>query len=84
VPGSASTLPFAISDTGFVTGVYWNAPVVGVPTGNENWAFVRYANGLYASFRVPEGSNTEPFSINDLGDVTGIWTTALCGPTGDC
>lgn len=69
VPGSSSTIPMSINDSGAVTGYY--------DSSNVNLGgFIRDADGCFTTFEVPGSGETEPVSINASGDVTGYWTTA--------
>jgi hypothetical protein len=69
VPGSTSTVPFSINDSGAVTGYYYSPTV-------HLGGFIRDAEGCITTFEFPGAGETEPISINASGEVTGYWTTA--------
>ena len=65
-PGAAGTVPFSISATGAITGVYWDASGV-------NHGFVRAPDGAITDFDYPGGSFTLPWAISPSGEITGLY-----------
>lgn len=64
--GAAGTVPYAISPTGAITGVYWDAS--GVTHG-----FLRAPDGKITDFDYPGGTFTMPWAINTSGEITGLY-----------
>ena len=60
VPGSASTFPYAINDSGEIVGGYY-------VSGVGAYGFV-YSDGMYTTL-IPQGG--QPLDINDNGDIIG-------------
>jgi hypothetical protein len=68
-------MPWSINSTGVITGEY------GIP-GEAFHGFVRYADGKFQNIDVPGYLQTEPFSINKKGEITGIYNNISVGKTG--
>lgn len=66
-PGSTTSFPFAINNTGQIVGAY-------IDSAGDYHGYV-LTNGTFTAINVPftGAVNTEPTAINDEGDIVGTW-----------
>jgi hypothetical protein len=74
VPGAASgqTIAYGINDTNTVVGSWQD--------GAGNYRGFTYSGGTYSAFDVPGAYITDPYSINNAGQITGLYIEAPGGP----
>jgi hypothetical protein len=67
IAGVHQTVPAWLYDTGQITGFYSD--------GKTTHGFLRDTSGHYISFDPPGSDNTQPLSINNAGQISGVYTT---------
>jgi probable HAF family extracellular repeat protein len=70
VPGSATTIPYGINNSGVIVGTYQ------LPGQNTNYGFIRSAAGVYTTVSIPGASGINLSGINDLGQISGYYSDA--------
>ena len=79
VPGSTLTLVHHITDSGVMLGEFSADPTSPHHLGPGSKGFIRDATGNFVPLEVPGSSPngwTSPNSMNDAGDIVGVWTDA--------
>src|SRR5690242_2417477 len=69
-PGSASTIPWAINNSGDIVGIYTLAD-------KSTHGFLRTGDGVFTSIDFPGASNTNLYGINSAGDISGYYTSDI-------
>jgi hypothetical protein len=70
VPGPTNTtIPVGISQEGEIAGTY-------LDSNNVTHGFLRYRDGTFTTFDVPDAASTFPKAINSKGEIIGYWLDA--------